>query len=51
MDSSGRYEDEGAWTYVLHRITIGVEGVTPFEHIERLRLVMRVRRVIEAGVL
>jgi hypothetical protein len=51
VDGAGRYEDEGAWTYSLHGVSVGVEGVTPFHHIERLRLIMRVRRVIEAGVL
>ncbi len=51
VDGSGRNKDERARTYFLHRVSVGVEGVTPFEHVERLRLVVRVRRVIKAGVL
>jgi len=51
VDRSGRNEDERARTYFLHGISVGVEGVAPFEHVERLRLVVRVRRVFKAGVL
>src|SRR5215213_2548652 len=51
VDGAGRNKDERARTDVLHRVSVGVEGVTPFEHVERLRLVVGVRRVIKAGVL
>ena len=51
VDGAGRNKDERARTYFLHGVSVGVEGVTPFEHVERLRLIVGVRRVIKAGVL
>ena len=51
MDGSGRNKDKRARTYFLHGISVGIEGIAPFEHVERLRLVVGVRWVIKAGLL
>src|SRR5678815_4014507 len=51
VDGAGRDEDEGARSDSFCGSAAGVEGVGAFEHVEGLRFIMRVRWVVEAGVL
>src|SRR4051812_33842068 len=51
VDRARRDEDEGARSDALCGSGAGVEGVGALEHVEGLCFVMRVRWVVEAGVL